>query len=102
MHLVLVVAQLLVEIGPVRAGLHCQREYALHDHVVVLLERFAVGGGERRGELLCGIVVVVSNGLTGECKTSAEKEKEKKAGKSALNNWREEGERGERGGGGGV
>ena len=66
----LVIAQLLVEVGAVGAGLHGERKHALDEEVVVLLERGAVRGIERLGQLV-GRLDVLAQRLRRELEPAA-------------------------------
>ena len=61
-----VLAQLGVEVLPVRCGAHGGAEERLDDEGVVGLERAGVGLAERVGKLLGGVGEVVAEGLGGE------------------------------------
>ena len=61
-----VLAQLGVEVLPVRCGAHGGTEERLDDEGVVGLERAGVGLAEGVGELLGGVGEVVAEGLGGE------------------------------------
>lgn len=70
LYLSLVIAELGIKVLAVRGGAHGGAEDGLDDERVVGLEGVAVGGAERVGQLLRGVLDVLAQGLSGEVETT--------------------------------